>query len=86
MFLGKAAALLIHNYDEFVGEGPIRPRSEQGRATLLNLQHAIERDSRPVLHFVFHFDLIHHVAVDEIFQRPAQMLRRDAEHGSAKAS
>jgi hypothetical protein len=37
----------------------------------LNFQHTIERDVCPVLHVVFHSDLIYHVAFHQILQCPA---------------
>ena len=52
----------------------------------LNFQHAVKRHPRPVLDIIFHFDLIDDVAFRQIFQCPAQMLRRDAEHGGAEAT
>src|SRR5712671_1477731 len=39
-----------------------------------------------MLHVVFDFNLVDNVALHQILQHPAQMLRGDAEHGRAKAS
>src|SRR6266566_6471743 len=52
----------------------------------MNFEHAIERHARPVLNVVLHFNLIDDVAFREVFQGPAQMLRRDAEHSRAKTT
>src|SRR5437868_6264179 len=53
---------------------------------LLDFQHAVERDPCPVLHVIFHFDLVDDVSFDQILERPAEMLRGDAEHSCAQAA
>ena len=56
------------------------------RLVLLNRQHAVERDLRPVLLLVGHDDAVVHLAVDEAFEHPEQVVRRDAEHRRAQAA
>lgn len=38
---------------------------------LLNFQHPVQRYARPVLHVIGNFDLVNHISVHQIFQRPA---------------
>ena len=52
----------------------------------LNFEHAIKRYPRPMLDIISHFDLIDDIAFRQILQSPAQMLRRDAEHGGAQTT
>jgi hypothetical protein len=40
----------------------------------------------PVLHAGPHLDAVHHAALDQVLQRPGQMLRADAVHGGAQAA
>ena len=50
---------------------------------LLDSEHAVERDLRPLRHLRVHRDLIDHAAFNQILQRPEQILRRDAVPGIA---
>src|SRR6266498_2860658 len=61
-------------------------KDQRPTAALLNFQHPIQGHARPVLHVVADLDSIHDVAVHKAFQRPAEVLRRDAEHGRAQAA
>src|SRR2546427_1577614 len=56
------------------------------RRRLLDRQHAIERDLRPVLAIVGNDDAVVNLAVDEAFEDPQQMIRRDAEHRGTEAA
>ena len=51
----------------------------------MNGKHPIERDLRPVLLLVGHDDSVVHLAFDEPFENPEQMVRRHAEHRRAQA-
>ena len=53
---------------------------------LLNFQHAVEGNACPMFIGILDDDAIHHAIVRQIFQRPAQVLRRNAEHGGAQAA
>src|SRR5262252_7853899 len=53
---------------------------------LADRQHPIERDLRPVLAIVGHDDAVVDDAVDQPFEGPEQMVRRDAEHRRAEAA
>jgi hypothetical protein len=54
----------------------VLPTAKDERPTaLLNFQHPIQRNSRPVFHIILHFDLVYDVAFNQILQHPAQMLR-----------
>src|SRR5262249_39726113 len=53
---------------------------------LLNRQHAVERDLRPVLLILGHDDAVVHLAVDETFENPQQVIRRHAEHRRAETT
>src|SRR5437899_10055984 len=54
--------------------------------TLLNRQHAVERNFRPVFALVRDDDAVSDLAFDEPFERPQQMIGRDAEHRGAEAT
>src|SRR6185437_13381840 len=54
--------------------------------TLLDLQHSIQRYARPVLHVIANFDPVHDVAIHQVLQRPAQVLRGNSEHRGAQAA
>src|SRR5204862_4867199 len=64
--------------------GTLKPDS--GGPLLRDRQHPLEGDPRPVLAVVGDDDPIVHLAVDEPFEDPEQMIRRDAEHGRAQAA
>src|SRR6185437_12370383 len=51
-----------------------------------DLQPAVQGDARPVLLLFVHANAIHHISLDEILQRPSQMLRRDAIHRRTQAA
>src|SRR2546430_489348 len=59
--------------------------TNHGYGTLGDRKHPVERDLRPVLLRVGNDDAVVHVAVDEAFEHPQQMVRRDPEHRRAKA-
>src|SRR5260370_35032683 len=50
----------------------------------LNFQHPTQRHLRPLLNIILHFALVHDIAFNQVLQHPAQMLRRNAEHGRAQ--
>jgi hypothetical protein len=47
---------------------------------LRDVEHALERDTGPVLLIFRHGDQIHDAALDEVLHRPAEMRRVDSEH------
>src|SRR6266550_4246277 len=59
---------------------------ERPTTALLDFQHPVQRHLCPMLHVVSYFDLVDYIAFNQILQRPAQMLRRNAEHGRAQAA
>ena len=76
LVFGKSLNGLLWSYGQ-------RPKTNDA---LPNLQHPVQCRFRPILHVVLHFYLVDHIAFREIFQHPAQMLRRDTEHGGAQAA
>ena len=54
--------------------------------TLLDRQHPIERDPRPVLLVVGHDDAVVDAPVDQLLEDPEQVVRRHAEHRRAEAA
>src|SRR5256712_9029505 len=56
------------------------------RRRLLDRQHAIERDLRPVLAIVGNEDAVVNLAVDEAFEDPHKMIRQDTEHSGTEAA
>src|SRR6185295_20119302 len=50
---------------------------------LADCHHAVQRDLRPVLLVVRHYDMVHDVTVGKIFHRPAEMGSIDPEHRRA---
>src|SRR5215469_10660301 len=61
---------------------------QQGRPTsrLGDFEHAVKGYPGPVFDVVFYLDLVDHVAFDQVFEGPAEVLRGDAEHGGAEAT
>src|SRR5262245_18219441 len=53
---------------------------------LLNGQHSVETDLRPVLLIVGDRDAIVHAAVDQLFKNPEQVVWRDAKHRRAETA
>src|SRR5215472_11141042 len=66
----------------------IQPTANKERPTsgLGDFEHAVKGYPGPVLDVVFNFDLVDHVAFDQVFEGPAEVLRGDAEHGGAEAT
>src|SRR5215813_8072307 len=50
-------------------------RDLRGDEVLAHIQHAIERNPRPIFGFFRHLDTIDHVAVGQVLQGPAEVLR-----------
>ena len=77
----KNLGLMIGPCPAFNTLPPGRPReplrflrfspSPEPEAGLLDFEHPIQRHFGPVLHIVSHFDLVNHVAFDQILQHPA---------------
>src|SRR5678816_1437919 len=53
---------------------------------LLNRQHSVERDLRPVLLIVGNRDAVVHATFDQLFKNPEQMVWRHAEHRRAETT
>src|SRR5688572_23556378 len=64
----------------------VRPNRTMVLTTLLNRQHAVERDAVPVLHFIWNNDAVGNAALEQLIQDPQQMVRRHAEHRRAEAA
>src|SRR5205809_4568237 len=56
------------------------------RNSSLYLQHPIQRHPRPMLYVVGNLNAVDHIAVQKVFQGPAEVLGRDAKHGGAQAA
>src|SRR5215831_21100154 len=63
-----------------------RPNGLRYERALLDRKHSVERDLRPVLLVVGHADAVMNLAGNEAFERPQQMVGRDAEHRRAEAA
>src|SRR6266581_6935927 len=53
---------------------------------LLDRQHPIEGDARPVLLIVGNDDAVMHASGDQLFKNPEEVVRRHAEHRRAEAA
>src|SRR5271154_326121 len=50
------------------------------------LKHPVQRNASPVLHVLAHLDAVDDSALNQVFERPGEVLRADAIHSSAETA
>ena len=78
LWKGHCSTLTFERRENAAG-GAFRILSPEGH-------HAVERDLGPLLLIGGHHDVVHHMAVDKVFERPAKVGGVDTIHGGALAN
>ncbi len=61
------------------------PLADFLNSLLTERHHAVQRHLRPLLLIIRHDDVVDHMTIDEVFQRPTEMRGIDPVHGRALA-